>query len=265
MRASWLLMVICFLSCGEEPEEISVFTPKKNKAAKPIVVDVDADTITSFTEDTFEKKEPAPVAPNAPSGIYQFLYPLDEQTTILHTVSFSKNRFSLQEEFLNKKDSVLVAEGTWSPSQGYIWLYKDQLVRGRYVWKGDTLQYFSPAQNKKYSMNQMTSAAQNPVWLKHKNAGAILYGVGTEPFWSIEIFKNDSLVLSMPHWSEPLTTFVSEKTNDAKGRVYKAAPDSLQITVQPLFCSDGMSDFVYTNKLRIRFKNQVYNGCGVSF
>jgi uncharacterized membrane protein len=48
----------------------------------------------------------------------------------------------------------------------------------------------------------------------------------------------------------------------ADSTVYTADNDSLLVTVYPLFCSDGMSDFLYTQKIKLVYKGQTYTGCG---
>ena len=199
-----------------------------------------------------------------PSGLYQFVLPYGD-ARILHTVAFYPATFRLQEEYLNKPDSVVMTQGTWAPSQGAIWLYKDQVVRGRYFWKGDSLQYFSPRLNKKFSMTKLTPAATNPVWQTKKNEGAKLYGIGTEPFWSVEVSKEDSIILSMPDWPQPLRTKLTGASKEAAGLVFTAADDSLTVNVLPYFCNDGMSDFVYTNKITVAYKGKTYKGCGMKW
>ena len=98
-----------------------------------------------------------------------------------------------------------------------------------------------------------------------KKAGAVLYGVGTEPFWGVEIKKQDSIILSMPDWGEPLRVKMSGTTRENNRTIYSAAADSLQVIVSPFFCSDGMSDFTYSHKLTVHYKGHTYKGCGVVF
>lgn len=219
-----------------------------------------ADTDVSFARDSITEK-PKVIAPvKKPSGAYQFLLPAEDGKKILHTVAFFPGTFRLQEEY--NRDSIVVTEGTWAPSRDFIWLYKDQIVRGRYTWKGDTLQYFSPRQKKTFSMQKLTPAASNAVWQARRKEGQQLYGVGTEPFWSVEITKNDSIIVNMPDWSAPLRARITEARATAEGAVFNAGSDSLRLVVQPYFCSDGMSDFLYTKRLELVYKGQTYRGCG---
>ena len=138
-------------------------------------------------------------------------------------------------------------------------------MRGRYTWQGDTLQYYSPRLKEKFAMHKLEPAAGNDVWKRKRAEGAVLYAIGTEPFWSAEITGQDTLVVNMPDWSAPLRMEVTAASATSDSAIYKALNDSIQVTVYPLFCSDGMSDFLYTKKIKLTYKGQTYQGCGERF
>lgn len=262
---SWVAVGCLVISaCGNNEAVVSETARTTNATNTTAAAQtVSNDTNTGLAKDADTVKAPSIPVMKRPSGIYQFLMPYSE-IKILHTVAFYPTSFRLQEEYAGK-DSVVVTEGSWSPSQGKIWLYKDQIVRGRYIWKGDTLQYFSPQLQKMFSMRKLTPAANNAVWRDKRKEGAILYGVGTEPFWSIEINRMDTLTFSSPEWASSLKVKLVSGVKSRDSTVYTAAQDSLQVIVYPFFCSDGMSDFTYTNKVKIIYKGQLYKGCGVLF
>ena len=201
-----------------------------------------------------------------PSGIYQAVLPLSEK--IKQTVAFYNDyTYQLQEEYSNnKKDSIVLITGNWSPSDGFIWLYKDQVVRARYNWKEDTLQYYNPLSRKSISMHSMPDAMENKTWQNRKTQGTVFFGIGNEPFWSIENTR-DSLYFQMSEWPAPMQMKLSNTITSSDSIAFTAQNDSsqLRVTVFPLFCNDGMSDFIYRNRIRVQYNNQVYNGCGVLF
>ena len=260
----WILLCgVCLAACGSEPKENHVTTKvERSTITNPAATSID--TSVSYAKDTTSHASYAVAEIKRPSGIYQFVLPY-ENNQILHTIAFYPGSYRLQEEYLEKQDSIVITEGTWTPSQGFIWLYKDQLVRGRYIWKGDTLQYFNPGTSKKFSLAKLTPASTNAVWREKEKQGTILYGVGNEPFWSIEVNRHDSAVLSMPEWTSPLRVRLSSTNLTKDSTIYSADEDSLRIVVFRNFCSDGMSDFTYSNKVSITYKGRVYRGCGVSF
>ena len=249
-------------SCGPEPKEPTISPATQTTAPAPATQITSSDTDNSLAMDTARLDTPVLPPTRKPNGVYRLLLPDEEGKNILHTISFSPTAYRLQEEYPGKKDSVVVTTGTWAPSGGFIWLYRDQIARGRYKWKGDTLQYYSPRQKKSFSLEKLTPAAANKVWQTKKQEGAILYGVGNEPFWSVEVRPDDSLVLNMPDWSAPLRAKITAKDKSGDSAVYTAANDSLQLTVYPIFCNDGMSDFLYTQKFKVVYKGQTYSGCG---
>jgi uncharacterized membrane protein len=261
----WLVFSSLFLvSCGTEPGKRITDT----QTSDTIITTADTSSSTADADLSFVKEEspveefPAPPPVKKPAGVYRFLLPTEKGQSILHTISFSAGTYRLQEEYNTKRDSIVVIQGTWAPSAGYIWLYKDQVVRGRYNWQGDTLQYYSPRLKKSFSMEKLTPARANQIWQTKRSEGAVLYAIGTEPFWSVEINRQDSLVLNMPDWKAPIRVKVNTATASADSTVYTSLTDSLSLTVYPHFCSDGMSDFLYRQRVKIIFKGQSFRGCG---
>lgn len=264
MRPWLFLGCLLLLSCAAGPADEASEVKTVDSIVAPVTELPATDTNPGFAnEEPIAVENPVTPPPvKRPSGVYRFLLPGDEGGHILHTVSFANGSFRLQEEFGPGWDSVSVTQGTWAPSAGFIWLYKDQVVRGRYTWKGDTLQYYSPRLKKSMAMEKLTSVRVNDFWQNKKAEGASLYGVGTEPFWSVELTRQDSLVVTMPDWNAPLRLKANRASATADSTVFTAAGDSVRVVVYPFFCSDGMSDFLYTQKIRLVYKGQTYSGCG---
>lgn len=250
----------------------SACTLPAERAAKEAEKKVDTAMIHSSDAraaalDTMNSVSLPPVARvKKPSGIYQAVLPLNEK--IEQTIAFNNDlTYKLEEKYLNKKDSIVVTEGNWTPSDGFIWLYKDQVVRGRYKWEGNTLQYFSPQLKKTFSMKRLEEASQNVAWRSKGREGVVVFGVGNEPFWSVEYNRADTISFLLSEWDHPVKIKVNSffSTDDSTG--YTAQNDSVQlrVTIFPHFCSDGMSDFTYRNKLKVVYNHQVYHGCGIIY
>lgn len=255
-------LVCCFflLACGPTPKETIVTTTKTEQPP------TGAELTTLDTDTGFTGEVEAPVVFNtkSPSGIYQFVLPYGA-SGVLHTVGFNPGKYRLQEEYGAARDSLVISQGTWAPSAGFIWLYKDQIVRGRYAWKGDSLQYYSPRLKKFFTLTKLTPAENNTEWRKKAQAGAALFSVGTEPFWSLEVSKKDSIVINVPDWTQPLKVRIGRRVMGSDSTVYFSQSDSVRIVVYPQFCNDGMSDFIYTSKVRFTYRQTAYEGCGVVF
>ena len=260
------MFVGCFfwLACGSEPTETTVTKNTFDTATTKAPPSISSDTANA-AKDTAGTPTPVAETIRKPSGIYEFYLPYDNNTKILHTIAFYPTTFRLQEEYPGKKDSVVVTEGSWAPSQGYIWLYKDQVVQGRYTWNGNTLEYFSPRWKKNFPLTKLTPVTTSSPWQAKKKEGAVLFAVGTEPFWIIEINRQDSIVLSMPSWTEPLRVKLANTTKLKDSTVYTSVGDSLRVTLYRFFCNDGMSDFLYSNKVKVHYRGQTLEGCGEVF
>jgi hypothetical protein len=263
---SWIVVSCLLISaCGNNEAEVSETsrTASSTNTTATAAPTVSNDANPSFAKDADTIAPPVPVI-KRPTGIYEILLP-GAKERILHTVAFYPGSFRLQEEYIERQDSVITTRGTWAPSQGFIWLYKEQLVQGRYSWRGDTLQYYSPALKKSFSMTKLIPAENNAAWKEKRKGGAVLFGVGTEPFWSVEVSKADTLIFSSPEWTSPLKVKLSQKTRTSDSTVFTSVQDSMRVAVYPFFCNDGMSDFIYTNKISVTYKGRVYEGCGQLF
>jgi uncharacterized membrane protein len=261
----WFLYGCFFLiACSNNEKKITA----TDSLRSPTPVIANTDTTFIINNDTGSAIVPAISPIKLPSGIYQFLLPYNKQSKVEHTISFAATTYRLQERYrIGKRDSVILTQGTWAPSNGYIWLYREQIVSGRYTWKGDTLQYYSPTYKKNFSMQKLTPALNNAVLRTKKNGGAIFYGVGTEPFWSVELTSNDTLSFSLPEWAHPLKMKMGAVQKIKHSIIYSAQADSLslRVVVLPYFCSDGMSDFIYSNKIEVQYNGTTYSGCGIRY
>lgn len=226
-----------------------------------------ADTNNNKTESDDDLSVPIRMAPRIrePKGIYQTVMPYEHGME--QTIAFYDNEtFRLQEKYAgHKKDSVVITEGNWSLSDGSIWLYKDQVVRGRYSWKGDTLQYISPFFKKNFSMRTLQEAAGMEGGTT--NGDLVLSGTGTEPLWNLSCNNKDTVSFSLANWEQPLQLHLLSAVHSRDSVAYTARNDSaeLRITVYPQFCVDGQSDVVYRHKIRVAYNNQVYYGCGTLY
>lgn len=261
-RTIFILMIIgmgCSLSEQKKPNTVS------KKTDTTIIQTNDANTASADTSDSMLL--PAVKKIKSPNGIYHTILPLENK--IEQTIAFNRDlTYQLQEKYSGaEKDSVIITEGSWTPSDGFVWLYKDQVVRGRYKWKGDTLQYYSPVIKKNFSMQQLQDANENKAWSVKGKKGIFLFGSGNEPFWNIELDNKDSISFLLSAWEHPLKLKIDSSFNRSDSTAYMGKNDSSQIrvTVFPQFCSDGMSDYVYRNKVKVQYNHQVYTGCGIIF
>ncbi|MES2883041.1 MAG: hypothetical protein V4676_12900 [Bacteroidota bacterium] len=222
----------------------------------------------SVNESEVEKVSiPQPQKIKNPSGIYSVTIPSahERQQTIKF---FANNQFQLQEKYENAQDdSIVITHGTWAPSNGFIWLYRDNVAWGRYKWQGNNLAYFNPENGKTVPMEKLIDVMDTKAWQQKLAEKVAVYGIGTEPFWSIEHRVGDTLSFLLADKGAPINLKLFNRTIVADSTIYLAGNDSMQLkmVVLPFFCSDGMSDHVYQNKILVQFNNQKFTGCGVAY
>jgi hypothetical protein len=269
-----LVLLLFLFSCADHQQEMAV---NSNEDSNLTIADTLQGSVSSnsYAAKPAEAEpeepiiKPKPEQLKSPVGIYRVIFPLEDSMRIEQTVKFYNNKtYQLQERYPGtKKDSMVVIQGTFLPSNGYIWLYQEQVARGRYKWKGDTLQYFDPLYKKSYSMVKLQDVLDREIWQQKKAQGLILYGVGNEPFWSLELNSNDTISFRLADWEQPIKMLRNDTKNARDTTIYLAHNDSAQIKLMilPYFCSDGMSDFTYQNKILVKYNNQTYSGCGVVY
>lgn len=245
----------------------------KSKSAKQAISDRQlydtSITTTTTEEDPFLTGSDSVVAEpplKRPSGMYQLLIRRNGEPAIEQTVDFRGSDYLLEEKYL-ANDSVVVKEGTWSPSGKYIWLYHDQLVAGRYTWNGNTLQYYDPQQKRSIAMNKLLPIENNKSLMRKGQEGLIMFGLGNEPFWNVQLDTAEVVTFRLADWSTGVRLQLLEQEEESDKNLYLAANDTSRIRISVLnqFCSDGMSDFTYRYKLIVDYNGRIYRGCALLY
>ena len=204
-----------------------------------------------------------------PEGMYQGILPCEGCKGLEHTIYFKPDlTYRLQETKLGKKgEAPFAVAGTWKPSEGIIWLYKEGVVQARYTWQTDTLVYMDAKTGKRYPLRRLPSALDNDVWRAKGSAGIEFYGVGNEPFWNVEVDDQKSIAFQLADWPGPQQFKPGTPQVAGDSIVYNSANDSatLRVVIYNTFCSDGMSDFVYAQSVKVLYNGQTYRGCGIKY
>lgn len=202
----------------------------------------------------------------SPEGIYQVFLPCSDCKSLQHTIAFYPNRtFRLEEEKWGVHNGLTKTTGSWTLSSDIISLYRDQLLVCQYKWNGHKLSYLQ--KEKEYPLNKVAFAGDNETWSKKKSDGVDFFGVGNEPFWNVEIDEQKQIAFQLADWGKPLIFKPTKPSRAADSMIYKTSNDSgmLHVVVYNQFCSDGMSDFVYNSKVKVIYRGNTFNGCGLSY
>lgn len=223
-------------------------------------INIASDT-TTVTLDTLQKNTKLPL------GFYQVMLPCADCKAIEHTIFFNDDlSYRIEEKRWDKQDAISRTTGNWRPNEGKIWAYENDKVRARYAWRGDTLVYIEPSDNT-IIMQKLSTALQNEVWRNKEKEGIEFFGIGNEPFWSVEIDEQKSIQFKLADWAKPVSFKAVQPVKDADSTMYKMGKDTaaLQVTILNQFCSDGMSDNIYNNRVKVIYKGKEYNGCGITY
>ena len=257
MRYLVLLFSIYTIGCNNEAAAPS---PTKDSAQPDGTELNDTALRTSIDTNTI-------IDTKVPVGFYRAILPCEGCGGIEHTIHFLSNKtYKLEETKLGKAPQTSVTFGSFNPSSGTIWAYKGQVVKARYTWKADTLHYLLP-DNRQIAMQKLTAATDNDAWRRKGKEGLAFYGVGNEPFWNLEIGKRNTIAFHQSEWTQPLRFTNISTLRQGDSILYTAASDSaaLKVTVYNRFCSDGMSDFIYTHNLKVVFNGKTFTGCGIMY
>ncbi|MFN2458852.1 MAG: copper resistance protein NlpE N-terminal domain-containing protein [Chitinophagaceae bacterium] len=253
----YAVIFISIISCNDATVTSTI---PQDSLAKDSSLHLPNDSIT----DPFVNTRP-------PQGIYQVVLPCKDCKGIQHTIAFYPDlTFKLEEEKMGKKEGIIKMDGYWKVAEGIISIHKDQLVRARYAWQGDTLVYIEPSGNR-IGLVKLMTATENKVWSDKKKEGLEFFGVGNEPFWNIEIDQEKHITFHLADWPKPVKFKSVKPVVSSDSTVYTTSNTTtkdtatLQVTIYNTFCSDGMSDYMYDNKVKVFYKRQVYSGCGILY
>jgi uncharacterized membrane protein len=258
----WVFGVVLLVSCASgDPAQKELTSSSAPAVEQQVSVDTHAARVA---EPMNELPLPKPATIQAPQGIYELSNAGQPGTA--HMIQFVSNQ-GFRMQYVESNDSVRVVEGTWAPSNGFIWIYRNNVAWGRYRWKGDVLQYFSPVSGKSFAMQKRPGILENKAWQNKPAEGLRIFGIGNEPFWSVGLTSTDSLQFLLADKGQPVNVPVREQLRKGDSLIYEGQNDSAVIRLVLLrrFCQDGMSDHVYPEQVTLQINGQVYKGCGVKY
>jgi uncharacterized membrane protein len=205
-------------------------------------------------------------------GFYQGVLPCKDCQGIKHTLLLgSTGIFRLEEFTLGKDIFPKKQEGRWMRANDSLRLLANQKLVASYYIKGDTLllAYFDgrPSANsvvKNHAVVRQPAASANVAWKKKRQEGVDFFAVGNEPFWSLEIDKEGSIVFRPADLPKPIAVAYRAPNMNKDSAFYSLNVEGspLQVTIYNEFCNDGMSDNFYEHRVEVRYKGEVLKGCG---
>lgn len=205
-------------------------------------------------------------------GFYQGVVPCPDCQGIRHTLLLKDSgRFRLEEFVMGKDMFPEKIEGRWTRQDDSLRLQANRQIIATYFVGKDTLRLayrqgraVVDSLSKNYAIVRHADAAVNPAWKAKFSGGAEFYGIGTEPFWNIEIDHERSISFKLADLPKALV-FPAVKpriTKDSIVYVTSLQDAKLEVSIYNDFCSDGMSDNLYEYRVHVRYKGETFKGCG---
>jgi uncharacterized membrane protein len=230
---------------------------------------------TSPADSVFTTTQLLPEESGSPTsfvpGYYTGTIPCNDCRNISRKILFlADHQFHLKDEFNGIGSPPLETEGRWQTTNDQLQLLVNNDVFKRFAVTNKGLSELSMADAPVplYPDNYLSRkqiGADNIAWMEKKAAGIDFFALGNEPFWLMEIDKEKQISFLRVDSSQP-TVFPYVPAVQQNGQyVFNVRKniDSMQITITPQFCSDGMSDNWYEYKVEAKFNGVMYVGCGV--
>lgn len=265
MKTSSFLLLILFVSAFSACDQFSTdksAAPAEGRVVRDTTVIVKDSIINAGHYDT------------TLSGFYQGMLPCKNCEGIQRTILFSgDDHFKMEELEWGKSIPAKRTEGTWEKAKGKFLLYMNDKVFAQYRLTKDSFINIEnngvripDSMSRQYVLFKKNTAPDNPSWKQKKSEGVDIIGVGSEPFWNVEI-DNEKMILFKVATAEKAVIVPIEKPSVSKdSMVYSIATEAgnpLKISISPRFCNDGVSDHLYEYKMNVWYKGQLYKGCAV--
>jgi uncharacterized membrane protein len=245
-----IIIVIIIFSCNQTAtKEKTVFVNDTTHVQDTVIFIKDSTMAANFAD-------------SLPNGAYQGMYPCKGCEGIQQTILFTPDkRYKLEELTWGKSPMPKKTEGIWENKNGMIWMYQSGKAPLKFFLRKDSL--FTDSLQ--YALIKRQLATLNPSWKQKQNEGIDFIGVGTEPFWSLDIDNENMIQFKLSDWKKPVIVSLQKPAVTKDSTLYSLSSEGnpLRITIFPQFCSDGMSDVLYQYKVVVSFKGNTYKGCGV--
>jgi len=245
------LITVAFIivSCKQTPvKEKTVFVNDTTTVQDTVIFIKDSTMAAAFSD-------------SLPKGAYQGMYPCKGCEGIQQTILFTPDKkYRLEEITWGKTSPPKKTEGIWESKSGMIWMYQTGRAPMKFFLRKDSL--FTDSLQYALVKREL---ANNPTWRQKQSEGIDFVGLGTEPFWSLDIDNEKMILFKMSDWKKPVIFPIEKPSLTKDSTFYNLSSEGgpLRVTVFPQFCSDGMSDFLYQYKVVVKYKGSTYKGCGV--
>lgn len=196
---------------------------------------------------------------------------------IRYALILGDENFTEASWYIDRDPEPFVTEGIWETSGDTLRLFDDDrnriktfLVEGRHLILLDQSDNRITGQlEDHYKLEPVSdyhSIAEHHERLK--NQGVEFIASGNEPFWSVQIHTNNSITFTTPENTLFSDTFVEADVvdlsdgNEVKIYYYQVESAEIILQIDPVYCQDTMSGFLFTHVVQVSYDDINYEGCG---
>lgn len=255
-----LCCIIILYSCTEPvpQKEETVYVSDTTRVQDTVIFIKDSTMAQTFAD-------------SLPEGAYQGMFPCKDCEGIQNTIIFSSDKtYSREEKSWGSPARPYHAKGKWDRRDNRIVLYANGKPELKFKYGKNMLVNVESNGNRisdssKYILTKRSLATENKSWDQKRNQGIDFIGMGNEPFWSLEIDNEKLILFKLADWKKPLIVPIEKPfiRNDSTYYSLMSGETAWSVTILPQYCNDGMSDFLYQQKVIVRYKGVAYRGCGV--
>jgi heat shock protein HslJ len=207
-----------------------------------------------------------------PAGLFYGIIPCADCNGIETYIELNANKTGIvQEKYLGKEDKVSVAAIRWEMKQNLVTLFENEKQKGTYMFSNSNLKKLD-AKGKaitgslasKYILHKKKIVTTTNAWATKMQKGIDVIAMGNEPSWSLELdFEKQFNFTSIA--SDPITTPASKPVFENGGWSIKSSSGNnvLDIRIEPRYCNDGMSDWVYQYYATVTVNGKANKGVSV--
>ena len=265
MKTSSFLLLILFITGFSACDQFSAdksSAPAEGKVVTDTMVIVKDSIINAGHYDT------------TLAGFYQGMLPCKNCEGIQRTILFSGDEhFKMEELELGKNMPAKRVDGTWEKEKGKFLLYVNDKVFSQYRLTKDSFINIENAgvripdsMSRQYVLFKKNTAPENPSWKQKKSEGIDIVGIGSDPFWNVEIDDRKFILFKLATVEKPVIVPIEKPSVTKDSMVYSIVTEAgtpLKISISPRFCNDGISDHLYEYRMNVWYKGQQYKGCAV--
>lgn len=204
-------------------------------------------------------------------GYYTGILPCNDCHSIQRKILLlPDHQFHLKDEFNGRDAAPIETTGIWQTKNDQLQLLVNNQVFKHFAVTNKGLSELSmigapsPLYTDTY-LSPTIIGADNIAWMEKKAAGIDFFALGNEPFWLMEVDKDKQISFLRVDSTAPIVFAYAPPVQENGQYIFnvKKELDSMQVTIKPEFCSDGMSENWYEFRVGVRIGGVSYSGCGV--